>query len=92
MTFVEAVGIIKEEWGTDIIEVVWHTKTSKMTFKEFLMKCTYCGGNWGGMLLTGIKKLYPAVWDAIPDDMGISAFTTLCALLTILDVDFSEEE
>lgn len=92
MTFVEAVRVVRDEWGIDVIEVVRHTKTFKMTFKEFLMKCDCCGGNWGGMLLTGIKKLYPNVWDVIPDDMGIRVFTTLCVLLILLDVDFSEEE
>lgn len=61
------------------------------TFKNFLGHCTACGGNWGGMLLTGIKELWPNVWDAIPNDMGVYAWISLCATLTLCGVDTSEE-
>lgn len=57
-----------------------------MTNKEFLSHCTACGGNWGGMLLTGIRELYPAVYDAIPDNMGFNAWGCLCTVLSLLSV------
>lgn len=58
--------------------------------KAFLEHCTACGGNWGGMLLTGIKKLYPRVWEVIPEDMGCFAWQALCATLILCGVDTSE--
>lgn len=65
---------------------------TKMNFKDFLDLCTACGGNWGGMLLSGVRRLYPDVWDAIPEDMGVHVWGTICSLLIILGVDTSEEE
>ena len=51
---------------------------------EFLSFCTPCGGDWGAMLLTGIKELYPTIWELIPDNMGIFAFAVLSDLLELL--------
>ena len=92
MTYIEAIQLVKERWGTEIITTACLTNKTIMTFKEFLTHCTACGGNWGGMLLTGIHELYPEVWDAIPNNMGWNPFSTICALLILLGVDFSEEE
>lgn len=59
--------------------------------KAFLDYCYCCGGDWGAMLLTGIKKLYPEVWDAIPNNMGVFAFVDLCNVLILCGVDTSAE-
>lgn len=58
-----------------------------MDMNTFLTHCTACGGNWGGMLLTGIKKLWPAVWDAIPEDMGCHAFAGILCTLELCGVN-----
>lgn len=92
MTFYEAIQQVKENWGDNVLAVVCLVNKTPMTFKEFLTHCTACGGNWGGMLLSGVHELYPEVWDIIPDDMGWNPFNTICALLVLLGVDFSEEE
>ena len=42
--------------------------------------------NWGGMLLTGVRDLYPEIWEAIPEDMGVFAFASICNLLILLGV------
>lgn len=31
----------------------------------FFNQCTACGGNWGAMLLTGIKKVFPDSYDEV---------------------------
>ena len=49
-----------------------------------------CGGDWGAMLLTGIKRLFPQVWDAIPNEMGVYAFIVLLNVLILRGVDTSE--
>lgn len=89
---IEAYTQVKENWGDAILSVITQTELTPMTCDEFLSHCTACGGNWGGMLLTGVKELYPEVWDAIPDNMGINAWNTICALLILLGVDLGEEK
>ncbi len=59
-----------------------------MKLDEFKTHCTCCGGDWGGMLLTGIKDLYPEVWDAIPDDMGNRAFHCILYTMQLLGIIF----
>lgn len=57
-----------------------------MLQEEFLQHCTACGGNWGAMLLTGIKDVFPEYYEAVQDhynnmdfsDGGIRPFSYLC--------------
>ena len=80
-------------WGDDgqrVIEEAAKVNPFNGNSKQFLEYCTACGGNWGGMLLTGIHKLYPAVWEAIPDDMGVFAWACICSVLILCGVDTSE--
>lgn len=77
-------------WGEDgkrVIEAIFNTYTNHMTMECFLDNCTTYGGDWGAMLLSGIKRLYPAVWEAIPDNMGVYAWSCLCYTLLLLRVD-----
>lgn len=76
-------------WGVDgyaIVKYVDTIDTPAMTYDEFASHCTACGGNWGGMLLTGIRELYPTVWEMIPDNMGIFAWTAICETLALLNI------
>ena len=88
--YVDAIKVVREDWGDDFLMKACLAKKTPMTFDQFLDHCTACGGNWSGMLLTGVRKLWPEVWDIIPDDMGVHAFTTICNLLVLLGVDTSE--
>lgn len=81
---------VSEQWGAKVADIAVGMDGVPMSMKDFLFHCTACGGNWGGMLLTGIQELYPAVWDAIPDDMGIYAWSVICNTLILLNVDTSE--
>lgn len=89
----EAQTQIVEEWGEAgkrVIEEAANVVPFNGNSKQFLDHCTACGGNWGGMLLTGIHALYPTVWEAIPDDMGIFAWACICSVLILCGVDTSE--
>ena len=77
---------VANQWGIDVLAVIEEQDTTPMTQPEFLNHCTACGGNWGGMLLTGIKALYPAVYNAIPDNMGHFAFRCICETLELLQI------
>lgn len=48
------------------------------TLNDFLSHCTACGGNWTGMLLSGIKELFAEVWEALPDSLDFECL--LCTL------------
>ena len=72
--------------GKRVIKACKSINAQPMTFKDFLNHCTACGGNWGGMLLTGINKLYPHVYNTIPDDMGIFAWGCITSVLTLLNI------
>lgn len=90
---IDAHNTIHEHWGEDgdrVIEEAAKVTPFNGTTKEFLNHCITCGGDWGGMLLSGIKELYPAVWDAVPNDMGVFAFTDICLTLVLCGVDTSE--
>ena len=58
--------------------------------KKFISEeCAACGGNWGAMLLTGIRAHWPDVYAAIPEHMGddgMTAFACLCYVLRLCGV------
>lgn len=80
---VEKIG---SEWGGDFIKVLQQTDPINMPFDKFLNKCIACGGNWTGMILSGINSLRPELYAAVPDYMGERAFKTLLDTLLYLGV------
>lgn len=95
----EAQDNLVKWWGEDgkrVIEAIFNLEDDNlvrgMTMKEFLQSCTACGGNWGGMLLSGIKRHCTTVWDAIPNDMGDYAWPCICYTLMLLGVDTKGDE
>lgn len=84
-------SLLVKEWGKDgenVVAECFKANTRKMSCNDFLENCSACGGNWGGMLLTGVKRLYPEVWNAIPNDMGHNAWGCIIAILKLLKIDF----
>lgn len=90
---VEARRFLINEWGDDGKCVIQECLKSRMPMMgdEFFNHCVACGGNWSGMLLTGIKELFPRVWEAIPDEMGKHSFSCLSYVLMLCGVDFWEK-
>ena len=90
---INAQNTLVEYWGENgkrVIEECLRATPLNMNSKEYLEHCIACGGDWGQMLLTGIKKLYPLVWNTIPWDMGVNAWGCLCCVLQLCGVDLSE--
>ena len=90
---INAQNTLVEYWGENgkrVIEECLKVTPLNTNSKGFLDHCIACGGDWGQMLLTGIKKLFPFVWEAIPDDMGVNAWGCLCCVLQLCGVDLSE--
>lgn len=87
---VYCMNLLAKEWGIigeEVIAECFKADTKEMNCSEFLNYCSACGGNWGGMLLTGIKRLYPDVWNAIPDYMGHNAWGCIIATLKLLKIE-----
>jgi hypothetical protein len=89
------VDILRERWGEAADTVI--AECSKVNFNgnssEFLDHCTACGGNWGGMLSTGIKALFPSVYAALPEKLGrngVEAFDSLVIVLNLCGVNTAE--
>lgn len=92
---IEAQKFLVENWGEAgkrVIEETHSITPFNDSFKAFLPYCTACGGNWGGMLLSGIKKLYPKVFIAIPDNMGVHAWQAIIYTLILCGIDTSEDD
>ena len=92
-TILNAHKLLLEEWkknGGRVIEESLKIESWARPAKEFLMECTACGGNWVTMLLSGIKNVWPNVWDAIPAEMGERAWQCVLATLTICGVDLEQ--
>ena len=80
---VERIG---SEWSGDFVKALQQTEPINMSFDKFLDECIACGGNWTGMILSGIKSLRPELYAAVPDYMGERAFKTLLDTLLYLGV------
>lgn len=57
-----------------------------MKMSEFMQNCTACGGNWGAMLLSEIKRVFPDKYEEVEAHYnsmdfsggGIKPFVYLC--------------
>lgn len=91
---IEAQDFLVKHWkedGKKVIETIFNENKKNMSMDEFMTHCTACGGNWVGMLLSGVKKVYPKVYDAFPNDMELLTWNAICCTLLLLGVDDSEE-
>ena len=89
----KAYDYLKDLWGEEtarkvLVAAFTAVPTAEVeTFDDFLKHCTARGSNWCQMILTGIKALWPAVYDAIPDNMGVNAFSALTCVLILCDIE-----
>ena len=95
----EAEQHLIDEWGAEVggkvineTCLIRHVAPFNGGTKEFLNHCVCCGGDWGAMFLSGIKKLYPCVYKAIPDHMGATgneAFINIIYVMMLCGLDTS---
>ena len=77
-------------WGdnaTAVLAAIDTVDAVPMSSDEFLNHCTSRGGTQCALLLSGIEELYPAVWEAIPDNMGEYALHALSTVLELLQIE-----
>ena len=91
-TMKNCIDRVVEQWGEEIaVAAIVAPNKQAIGLREYLKTyCTMCGGNWGAWFLTGIKELFPQIYEMIPDTMGPdgnTAFGTIFALITILGID-----
>lgn len=95
----EATNTLCREWGTEaamkVIDMAIREPLDNMTMNDFVKNhCTARGGDWGQMILSGIRDLSPATYEAIPEKMGsngVKVFSNLITLLYFLGVDADSE-
>lgn len=93
MTILDAFDTIRERWGDAVAEEIIRAETKPMRFDTYLAEhCFACGGDWGKMLLSGVHELYPEVWDAIPEHMGVNCFNTITLLLVCLGIEGIDDD
>ena len=92
----DAINSLYEYWTIEeaekVIELCLNNPVN-MSMDEFFKYCTACGGNWGGMLLSGIERLRPEVYKAIPNkiaETGGEAFALICTILYLLRIGDEE--
>ena len=81
---------IRDQWGEEVIAECAKHEPLNMDAKTFIEHCFAMGGDWGAMLLTGIKELRPSVWEIIPNNMGVYAWECICSTLILCGIDTSE--
>jgi hypothetical protein len=54
----------------------------RISFENFLSKCSACGGDWVSMLFSGMRKVYPEIYRAIPGDKVFNIFELIDLLET----------
>ena len=89
---INAQKTIVDCWGEDGKKVI--AECAKINpfngeMSAFLEHCVRRGSNWSNIFLSGIKKLYPNVWAAVPDNMGVYAWNEIGNLLILCGIDTS---
>lgn len=95
----EVRDLLVNAWGDDVAGKVFaeidKVHTEPMAVSDYMDKCTACGGDWGNMLLSGVKVLFPDVYNAVPDKLGkdgFDAFFNVCRLLQLLKIYSTKED
>ena len=56
-------------------DIIVEMRLYSMSMEEFLLNCTACGGNWGAMLLTGIKRVFPEYYTEVEEHYNSMDFS-----------------
>lgn len=54
------------------------------TTKMFMESCTACGGDWGAMLYSGLRELYPHVYRIIPETPTTDGTVNFAFVATVI--------
>ena len=86
--------LVIANWGEDgvrVCEIAATIEKLDCNMSDFTKKyCIMQGGDWGAWFLTGIREVSKELWDAIPNDMGVYAFYTICNVLRLIGVRTEE--
>ena len=86
---------IKKKWPKNaeaVLDACNKAEKFQGAGSEFMDQCIACGGNLVGMLISGIRKLWPEVYSALPDsigDDGFESFYLTCRVLLLCGVDLA---
>ena len=81
--------ILESVWKNDGLKIateIYSLNPQGMSSEDFLKYCTVDKNSTLHTLLSGIQKLFPEVWAAIPEDMGYSAIRGVRSILNLLNI------
>ncbi len=76
-------------WGLDGYAILKYIDTLELTvynFRDFIRNDCYMCSDYGQVILSGIRKKFPVVYEMIPEDMGICSLDCLFALAYVLKI------
>lgn len=82
--------MIRDDWGEcaeAIIEACNRAEPASADFEAFIEECVDCGDAWGLTLLTGISKLFPEVYFAMPGYLGKETWGGLLPILALCGLE-----
>ena len=82
--------MVRDDWGDEaerIIAACREVEPVCMDIVEFIESCVDCGDAWGLTLLTGISRLFPSVYDAMPSYLGKETWGGLLPVLELCGID-----
>lgn len=77
---------LSKEWGENIVAAILRAHKYDITQKQFVKFCDINHPDNALAILSGIKAIWPDVYNAIPACMGAHAFENLCLVLELLGV------
>ena len=91
----EAEDFLRKHWKESAGNVIFECRNIVpygRKIADFLKdECVACGGDWGKLLLSGIKKVFPNVYEAIPDNMGFFAWECICYTCLLCGIDTTDD-
>ena len=90
MNIINLISDVLVQWGkygNDILNAAFNSH-NKMSFREFIGACSGCDGDWVEIVISGIDKLFPEVYSALPENLGPNALEKLTKVLILCGVEF----
>lgn len=90
MNIADVVNDVLRQWGedgNDIINTAFKVH-EKLTFEGFMSECKGCEGDWVAIILSGMERIYPAVYSTLPPIFGQEALDGLTKILILCGVEF----
>ena len=85
--------VLIDDWresGERVAEAAARAKSYNDSFEKFWREdCNSRGGSIEQIMLSGIRALWPEVYAAMPEDLGLFAYARICSVLVLCGVQMT---